>query len=154
MCSELNKVFFLPIGKGRQHNELQHSCSCRLVIFFLIWCLQEHIWNSSGYVVPWGTTVLVAGKLEELGLQAKRAQLWFTVMVSAMPVSANVMAKVLLVPASAVALLWGEIVLSVSHRGVAWCKQCLIGSKRMVMWSVWVWWCWEPNIYLIASLSS
>lgn len=48
-------------------------------------------------------------------------------MVSAMPVSANVMAKVLLVPASA----GFEVKLSVSHRGAAWRNQA--GFERMVL---------------------
>lgn len=47
------------------------------------------------------------GKLEKLGLQRKKKStgLIHRVMVSAMLVSANMMAKVFLVPASAVALV-------------------------------------------------
>lgn len=69
-------------------------------------------------------------------------------MVSAMPVSANMMAKVFLVPASA----GFEVKLSVSHRGAAWCSQ--EGFERMVMMVcvgvVYL----EPNTQLIASQSS
>lgn len=69
-------------------------------------------------------------------------------MVSAMPVSANMMAKVFLVPASA----GFEVKLSVSHRGAAWCNQ--EGFEWMVMMVcvgvVYL----EPNTQLIASQSS
>lgn len=61
------------LAKGGNTTNSNIPAAAGWVVFFEICCLQEHIGNS-GYVVPWGTTVFVVGKLEELGLQEKGEQ--------------------------------------------------------------------------------
>lgn len=99
------KQRLLPSLWQRQemYSGLQYICSCR---FCVLPTVCRSMFETPGYVLPWGTAAFVLGKLEKLGLQERKERRSHSqVMVSAILVSANMMAQVLFIPVPAVALV-------------------------------------------------